>query len=543
MGERNRKLSQRELEERRRRKIARMRAERRRKRRRRALMIRAACILVIALILGGAVWGVSSLIRRGIEKNEEKKVIQEQEQRNRLQAATTREQAMALAAILAQQYDYDGAVDTLKNIDGATRDKELTKLIADYEMEKSNLVQVNAERIPHIYFNSLIVDKEVLFAQDNKSLAQDANRNRLTVDEFKKVLQQLYDNGYVLVKESDIAKVYEDGTIGRGNIYLPESKKALILSINDVSYPLAYVGNGIASRLVAGSDGKLTCEYQKPDGTVETGDYDIIPILDNFIEEHPDFSYRGARGILGFTGYNGILGYRTSPELAKTGAEGNIYADYGSFNYTEEIEKVKSILKILYKEGWEFASNGYGGISYGDSIEAVKEDASKWQSNVGAILDDVVNSEYQEQDKDSSSSGSDQKTPALKNTTHILLFPYGTDIANWEDYSTDNEKYTFLKSLGFKYYCNVDSSQYWLQMRTEYLRQGRRSIDGYRLYQELTSDKKRLEDLFDASAVFDTSRPEGGLGSMSDLIGGQQSFGDGGQADGGTQSGADNNDN
>ena len=47
------------------------------------------------------------------------------------------------------------------------------------------------------------------------------------------------------------------------------------------------------------------------DGSVSVGDYDMVPLIDRFVEKHPDFSYRGAKGILALTGYNGILGYRT----------------------------------------------------------------------------------------------------------------------------------------------------------------------------------------------------------------------------------------
>ena len=39
---------------------------------------------------------------------------------------------------------------------------------------------------------------------------------------------------------------------------------------------------------------------------------DVLTILEDFIEAHPDFSYRGARGTIAVTGYNGIFGYRTS---------------------------------------------------------------------------------------------------------------------------------------------------------------------------------------------------------------------------------------
>ena len=38
----------------------------------------------------------------------------------------------------------------------------------------------------------------------------------------------------------------------------------------------------------------------------------FLTVLEDFIETHPDFSYQGSKGILAFTGYDGILGYRTS---------------------------------------------------------------------------------------------------------------------------------------------------------------------------------------------------------------------------------------
>ena len=42
-----------------------------------------------------------------------------------------------------------------------------------------------------------------------------------------------------------------------------------------------------------------------------------VPILNKFIEEHPDFVYKNARPTLCLSGYNGILGYRTSQNLGE----------------------------------------------------------------------------------------------------------------------------------------------------------------------------------------------------------------------------------
>ena len=229
-----------------------------------------------------------------------------------------------------------------------------------------------------------------------------------------------------------------------------------------------------------------------------TGAYDVVPIVDEFIEEHPDFSYRGARGLLGFSGENGILGYQTSPaDTASadsgTSSDEDTAQDSGtetgdgasaqtlqlSAENTQEIENVKPVLEALRAEGWEFASSGYSRVSYGEDLAQMKEDADKWETYVESVIGE----------------------------TDVLLFPYGTDIAAYTGYDEENENYVYLRDKGFRFFCNIDSSQYWVQVATDYVRQGRRSIDGLRLYQDVQEGADRLSDLFDASLVYDASRP------------------------------------
>ena len=65
-------------------------------------------------------------------------------------------------------------------------------------------------------------------------------------------------------------------------------------------------GDGCASKLVLDENGEVKNEYVDADGNVLVGDYDLVPLLDSFIKEHPDFSYHGRKGILAMTGYNGV---------------------------------------------------------------------------------------------------------------------------------------------------------------------------------------------------------------------------------------------
>ena len=48
---------------------------------------------------------------------------------------------------------------------------------------------------------------------------------------------------------------------------------------------------------------------------------------------------------------------------------------------------------------------------------------------------------------------------------------------------------------------------YWVQIGNDYLRQGRRNIDGFRMWEALSGGKNRVSDLFDVTSVFDPSRP------------------------------------
>ena len=52
------------------------------------------------------------------------------------------------------------------------------------------------------------------------------------------------------------------------------------------------------------------------------------------------------------------------------------------------------------------------------------------------------------------------------------------------------------------------STRAWVQNNDGYLRQGRRNLDGYRIYYDMIDDNADyLSDLFDVKEVFDKKRP------------------------------------
>ena len=152
--------------------------------------------------------------------------------------------------------------------------------------------------------------------------------------------------------------------------------------------------------------------------------------------------------------------------------DNNAYA----FNFDEEVKDEKKIAEALKKSGWEFASHTWGHKDVAaTSLDDLKRDDKKWKKYVAPILGE----------------------------TDMIIFAFGADIGSWEGYSADNEKYEFYKSQGYRYFCNVDSSQYFVQITDDYFRQGRRNLDGYRMYY----NPEMLSDLFDVSEVWDSSRP------------------------------------
>ena len=377
-------------------------------------------------------------------------------------------------------YDYDAAISLLQEQPDYSSDTEMQQRTAQYQSEKDSCVSWPIEEVTHVFYHTLIVDPARAFDGDSKEGGY--NQVMTTVDEFNKITQAMYEKGFVMVSLKDMASVNTDQagnhTMQKGEILLPPGKQPFVLSQDDVSYYHYMDGDGCARKLIVDKNGDIKNEYVQADGKVVVGDYDMVPLIDRFVEEHPDFSYRGAKGILALTGYNGVLGYytdiayQTREELDENQIK---YLDENpDFDYDQQVAQATETAQALREDGWEFASHTWGHINVGQcTLENLQTDTQKWLSYVSPII----------------------------GGTDIIIFAFGSDICGAEDYYGD--KFDYLKSQGFDYYCNVDSSQYWVQFRDNYLRMGRRNLDGYRMYYH----PELLADLFDASSVFDPARP------------------------------------
>ena len=444
------------------------------------------CLLLLVLLISG-IRGVVGLVRDAVKREDTVQQTDPPETEppaEEIRADT--EERMAQADFLAAGYDYEAAIKLLRDdpyYEAAA--EELDAKIAEYQQAEAQLISYDKmDQITHIFFHTLVVDEARAFDGDYREKGY--NLYMTTVDEFNQILDSMYERGYVLVSPYDVAYEVTDesGThFTYGDIRLPAGKIPFVMSQDDVNY-YGYMigdedpelerpsvanagGDGFAHKIVIGKDGYPTCEYYDANGNLLTGSYDLVPILEDFIQKHPDFSYKGARAVLGMTGYEGVFGYRTKPG----------HKDFlGEEAYAKEVEQAKEVAQCLRDHGWILASHTYGHPSLGQvSAERVATDTQKWEDTVESII----------------------------GKCDIILYPNGSDVAGIEKYTMDNEKFKILYDSGLRYFYNVDSNIYWCQLGDDYFRGGRRNLDGYRMY----NSPGRLEDLFDAKAVFSKARP------------------------------------
>lgn len=453
------------------------------KKRKRQLVIARCAIGVLVVIITA----LCILLVKGKLGEDKGSTKQRQEQQSETQTETekkgpTEQEMIAEADRLAAMYDYEGAIALLQKDPGFDGSQAMAEAVAGYQKDQASCVEYPLEEVTHIFYHTLIYDASKAFDGDNKEAGY--NQVMTTIEEFNKITQSMYEKGYVMVSLHDMATVNPDGTVSRGKIMLPPGKKAFVLSQDDVSYYHYMDGDGMATRLIVDENGKVKNEYKEADGSISVGDYDMVPLIDTFVEKHPDFSYRGAKGTIALTGYEGVLGYRTD-EVYRTKEASRVTDFQQQFfdqnpNFDEaawkkEVEEATKVADAMKADGWEFASHTWGHINATTiTQENLELDTQRWLDNVGAVVGD----------------------------TDLIIFAFGADIGDPSPYTMENSKFSYLKSKGFNIYCNVDSSQYWVQFGENFMRQGRRNLDGYRMYY----NPELVSDLFDAQAVFDKAR-------------------------------------
>lgn len=383
---------------------------------------------------------------------------------------------------LAAGYDFAGAIQLIDSFSGNIGGyPQLLDARSRYETAEKDMVSWDdPNTIVNLSFQTLIADPQRAFShEENGYLMHDSF---MTVLEFQTILERLYENNYVLVCFKDFIEstTTKDGTpfYQYKPIMLPEGKKPLVLTQTNVNYNLYLVdsdddmiadkgGVGIASKLVLDAEDKIVAEMVNADGTTSTGAYDLVPILDAFVEAHPDFSYHGSKAILALTGYNGLFGYRTDSDGREL---------FGEAQYNKDVADVQKIAAKLRETGYELACYTYGNETYGAvDLSYIQTDMNLWMNEVFPILGSV----------------------------DTMVFSLGSDISDGVLYS--GEKYEYLKSLGFNYFigfCN-DGDPFTF-IAEDYVRQGRLLVTGY----NTTTNSDWFSGIFDTEDLLDEARYE-----------------------------------
>ena len=301
-------------------------------------------------------------------------------------AAREIENVLATAARQAAGYDYQAALNTLDSY--KTEDRPLTPEMTAARIqyaEAANTLVVwdDPTAIPNLSFHVLIADPVRAYSDP---LASSYKSNFVTTDQFSAILEQLYSRGYVLVN-LDSCLTASTGADGKTTctvqpVYLPDGKKPIMITETLVNY-FAYMvdgdndgapdaqGAGFANRLVV-RNGRVLAEYMDAEGNSLVGNYDLVPILDSFIDAHPDFSYRGAKAILAVTGDEGVFGWRTN-----TGD-------------SAAIADAKKVVETLRSSGYQIACNSFDNLDYGStSMDQIAGDLNSWKTHVVPVLGEV----------------------------------------------------------------------------------------------------------------------------------------------------------
>lgn len=359
---------------------------------------------------------------------------------------------------LSDGYYYNEALSLMFELNPKEINREIMAEMLSIQSKKCGIQLYNGP-LYHIFFHSLIIYTDLAF--DNKGHpASGYNMWMTTRDEFVRMLPLLKDRGYVLYDIEDYIIRNADGTISKRDVYLPEGKMPLVISIDDVCYYDYMKPDGFANRLVVNDNNEVVTEVIEPDGTVSlTYDGDVMPILDQFVKQYPEFSFRGAKGVVAVTGYQGALGYRI------TDLEG------------EELEKardeVSRIANLMRENGWKFACHSYTHNGYfrdgSITMEQLISDTTRWKTLIEPYVGE----------------------------TKIYISPFGVH------FKESDERYQYIVKNGFDIYCGVSNTLKTAYYRTS-MTQERFDMDGYMMFNKPEYIAKYY---FNVDDVIDKSRP------------------------------------
>jgi len=435
-----------------------------------AIIVCICLILVMTFLIGS----VSNAIKLKQIENEKEQMQLNESLSAAAQAEQENQRILAQAEKLAAEYNYEDAITLLDSVGDLTQHTGLQAKRSEYINTMSSMVEYkDPSSIPNLSFHVLIHDMARAL-KDTDNLAGNYNKNFVTTSEFTKILEHLYNNGYVLVNFDSFVGSKTDIN---GNeqfepvpIYLPADKKPVMITETMVNY-FAYMvdgdgdgladakGDGFANKLVLDGNGDIKAEYVDANGQTMVGNYDLVPILEDFIKTHPGFSYRGARAILAVTGHEGVFGYRINSSVVAS--KGNDY-------WENEVAGAKQITNALREKGYTIACYTYKNDAYaGFSVAQIQADLQSWTTQITSVIGNV-------------------DTFVFAKTSNI------------SDYS--GSAFEVMYKSGFRYFIsNADAPM--TQVNPTYVRQNRLMVTG----ETMQHYSSRFTGLFDCAAILEVN--------------------------------------
>lgn len=424
--------------------------------------------LCLILVLTFTVGSVTNFIKqKKLDADTEKTRLDESISAEQ-EAERNKQRLLMEAEALAQVYDYDGAIAKLEEVGDLTANTEFAVKRSEYETIRSSLKEYqDPTTIPNLSFHTLMVDPARAFAVTEDGLGGLYNRNFVSIGEFEKILQNIYDAGYVLV-DFDSFTTYNNNQIFPGSIKLPEGKKPIMITETMVNYYGYMVdgnddeepdaaGHGFASKLVLDANGDIKAEYVDANGTKMVGNYDLVPILEDFLKEHPDFSYQGAKAILAVSGKEGIFGYRINSTYVSTKSQSFVDG---------EIAGAKEIVKALRDRGYTLACYTYNDSDYKQlNANQINEELSLWTQHITPVIGDV----------------------------NVFVFAKSSNITDYAGAS-----FTALYNSGFRYFVSNGTTP-WAEVNSTYVRQNRLMVTG----NSMAWHSDWFKGIFDPNVVID----------------------------------------
>ena len=438
-----------------------------------AIIVCVALFLILSFITGSVANAIT------VKQNQDNAAKVEAQQQANAAGVAEREfkRLIAEAEALAVGYDYDAAISLLESYSGGNDkfQQQVTAKKAELMNQQAQLAEwKDVSTIPNLSFHVLMADASRACNKDvsGADLAGLYNKNFVSVEEFSRILNQLYSANYVLV---DFDSFISSNTGVDGNesyftnsLYLPAGKKPIMITETMVNYFEYMVdpdkdgtpdakGHGFANKLVLDSNGDIKAAYVDENGQNLVGNYDLVPVLEAFIQEHPDFSYKGARAILAVTGSEGVFGYRTNTTYVSR---------FGQSFYDSEVAEAKKVVQALREKGYTIASYTYSNQAYRTMTTLqVQAEIQNWTTQITPVLGEV----------------------------DTIVFARGSDI---DSYS--GTTFNVLYNSGLRFFLNSGSSPR-VDANSTFIRQTRLMVTG----ESMAWYQSQFSDYFDCNVVMD----------------------------------------